>query len=448
MAGYNKVTRGLQTNFTVDKPNKCSYNKNEISVGGEIMERVILHSDLNACYASIECMLNPDLRGKPVAVAGRVEDRHGIILAKSQEAKVCGVRTGEAIWQARLKCRELITVAPHYEEYIRYSNFVRDIYRRYTDLIEPFGLDEAWLDVTGSQRLFGTGYEIAEDIRKAVKSELGLTVSVGVSFNKVFAKLGSDLKKPDAVTVITRENFRQMLWNLPANEMIGVGRSTYQKLESFGIHTIGELAACSKDWITRQLGKCGTELWMFANGLDSSRVKPDGYRAPVKSVGHGITCSADLVNNTEVWRVFLALSQDINRRLRNYNLKAQGVQISVKDCNLFTRQFQKKLDIATQSATELARAATELFRQNYKWFYPVRAVTVRAIDLIDADFPSQLDFFSDMKKHEKIQKIDDTVLELRRRFGKNAIFNACLMQEEKMPHGNPEESVMPMRMFR
>lgn len=412
------------------------------------MERVILHSDLNACYASIECMLNPELRGKPVAVAGNIEDRHGIILAKSQEAKVCGVKTGEAIWEAKLKCRDLITVPPHYDEYIKYSSFVRDIYRRYTDLIEPYGLDEAWLDVTGSQRLFGTGQEIAEDIRKTVKFELGLTVSIGVSFNKVFAKLGSDLKKPDAVTVITRDDFKEKLWNLPANEMIGIGRSTFKKLESFGIHTIGELAACRKEWVTCQFGKCGTELWLFANGLDSSRVKPDGYRTPIKSVGHGITCSADLVDATEVWRVFLALSQDVNRRLNHYNLKASGVQITVKDCNLFCRQFQKKLPIATQSATELARAAIDLFSQNYRWNYDVRAVTVRAIDLIDADTPAQLDFFSDMKKHEKMQKIDDTVLELRRRFGKNAIFNACLMQEEKMPHGNPEESVMPMRMFR
>ncbi len=222
------------------------------------MERVILHSDLNACYASIECMLNPELRGKPVAVAGCVEDRHGIILAKSQEAKVCGVKTAEAVWQAKLKCPDLSVVPPHFEEYVKYSSMVRDIYRRYTDLIEPFGLDEAWLDVTGSQRLFGNGETIAHSIREAVKTELELTVSIGVSFNKVFAKLGSDLKKPDAVTVITREDFKEKLWKLPAVEMIGVGRATFQKLNSFGIYTIGDLANCDKDWITKQLGKCGT----------------------------------------------------------------------------------------------------------------------------------------------------------------------------------------------
>lgn len=412
------------------------------------MERVILHSDLNACYASIECMLNPALKNKPVAVAGSVENRHGIILAKSQQAKECGVKTGEPVWQAKGKCHDLIVVEPHFDEYIKYSSMVRDIYRRYTDLIEPFGLDEAWLDVTGSQRLFGNGYEIAENIRETVRYELGLTVSIGVSFNKVFAKLGSDLKKPDAVTVITRDEFKGKLWKLPASEMIGVGRSTSEKLKKFGIHTIGDLANCDRDWITKQLGKCGTELWTFANGSDTSRVKPDGYRTPIKSIGHGITCSADLVDATEVWRVFLSLSQDVHRRLTGYRLKACGVQITVKDCNLFSRQFQKKLEIPTRSASEIAKAAIDLFNANYSWNYDVRAVTVRAIDLIESDAPAQLDFFTDTSKHEKMQKIDDTVLELRRRFGKNAIFNACLMQEEKIPHGNPEESVMPMRMFR
>ncbi len=412
------------------------------------MERVVLHSDLNACYASVECMLNPKLKGKPVAVAGNVESRHGIILAKSQEAKECGLKTGEPVWQAKLKCPELILIEPHYDEYVKYSSFVRDIYRRYTDLIEPYGLDEAWLDVTGSQYLFGTGREIAEEIRESVKAELGLTVSIGVSFNKVFAKLGSDLKKPDAVTVIAKEDFKRMLWDLPANEMIGVGRSTYQKLCGFGINTIGQLAACDRNWLLKQFGKCGNELWIFANGLDISRVKPDGYQTPVKSVGHGITCSSNLVDATEVWRVFLSLSQDINKRLNGYGLKAAGVQISIKDCNLFCRQFQKKLEIPTRSASEIASEAIKLFVENYSWNYDVRAVTVRAIDLIDEDFPVQIDFFTDMSKHEKRQKIDDTVLSLRKRFGKNIIFNACLMQEEKMPHGNPEESVMPMRMYR
>jgi DNA polymerase-4 len=412
------------------------------------MDRVILHSDLNACYASIECMLDPSLKGKPVAVAGSVENRHGIILAKSQEAKICGVKTAEAIWQAQLKCPKLIIIPPHFNEYIKYSKDVRDIYRRYTDLIEPFGLDEAWLDVSGSTMLFGNGEKIANDIRRTVKYELGLTVSVGVSFNKVFAKMGSDLKKPDAVTVISRDEFKEKLWALPASDMIGVGRATSAKLAGFGVHTLGELAACDREWLIKIFGKGGNELWTFANGLDISRVKPDGFQTPVKSVGHGITCSSDLVDANEVWRVFLQLSQNVNRSLCDYKLLASGIQITIKDCNLFGRQFQKKLKIPTQSAIEMARAAIELFNENYTWNYDVRAVTIRAIDLISSKEPSQINLFVDTSTHEKQEKIDSAVLEIRRRFGKNIIFNACLMSEDKMPDSNPKESVMPSYMFR
>lgn len=412
------------------------------------MDRIILHSDLNSCFASIECMLNPSLKGKCVAVAGSVENRHGIILARSQEAKELGVKTAENVWQAKAKCPDLILIEPHYNEYVKYSGKVRDIYRRYTDLIEPFGLDEAWLDVSGSTKLFGSGEQIADQIRKTVKSELGLTVSIGVSFNKIFAKLGSDMKKPDAVTVINRNEFKTKVWPLPASDMIGVGKATSVKLNSFGVRTIGELAACDYDWLVKHFGKGGGELWIFANGIDSSRVKPDGYHSVVKSVGHGITCSSNLVDATEVWRVFLALSQDINKKLNEYSLSATGIQIAVKDCNLFIRQFQKKLQIPTQSATEIAKTAIELFIKNYQWNYDVRSVTIRAIDLIATGTPSQINFFVDTSSHERREKIDDAVLNIRRRFGKDIIFNACLMLEEKMPGNAPEESVMPLRMFR
>lgn len=400
------------------------------------MKRVILHSDLNSCYASIECMLNPSLKGKPVAVAGSVEERHGIILAKSQEAKLAGVKTAETVWQAKAKCPELILVPPQFNEYIKYSARVLDIYRRYTDRIEPFGLDEAWLDVTSSQMLFGSGTQIANRIRQDVKYELGLTVSVGVSYNKVFAKLGSDLKKPDAVSTVDESDFREKIWYLPADAMIGVGRATYGRLLNYGIHTIGELAACERSWLVRHFGKCGGDLWLFANGMDTSEVHKDGCRMPVKSVGHGVTCRADLVNAEEVWRVFLSLSRDINSKLNDFSLLASGVQISVKDCNLFCRQFQKKLEIPTRSAAEIAAAAIELFEKNYEWTYDVRAVTVRAIDLIDASSPTQLSFFSDMAAHERREKIDDTVLELRKKFGRDIIFNACLLAETKMPAGS------------
>ena len=412
------------------------------------MDRVILHSDLNACYASIECMLNPELRGKPVAVGGSAEARHGIILAKSQEAKVCGVKTGEALWQAKLKCPNLIIVEPHFDQYRRFSGYAHEIYLRYTDLVEPFGLDECWLDVTGSTHIFGNGEKIANEIRETIKAELGLTVSVGVSFNKIFAKLGSDMKKPDAVTCIARNEFRQTVWPLPAADILGVGRSTAKKLESYGILTIGDIAKSEVSFLHRILGKCGDELWSYANGLDSSRVKSYDLAIPAKSVGHGVTCKADLVNADEVWKVMLELSQDISKRLKDSKLAAKAVQIGIRDNQLETKQFQAVIPFATQSAIEIAREGFRLFNTNYSWKHNVRAVTVRAIELQSEDSPDQLDLFGNCETHDKQEKIDNTVMDIRRRFGDKAIFNCCLMTEEKIPHGKNEVAVLPSPMFK
>lgn len=412
------------------------------------MERVILHSDINNCYASIECLYDPTLRGKPIAVGGSVETRHGIILAKSEQAKRCGVKTGEPIWQAQQKCRDLIVVPPHFERYVQYSDLVHDIYRRYTDAIEPFGLDEAWLDVTGSQGLFGAGNAIAEDIRRTISKEVGITVSVGVSFNKVFAKLGSDLKKPDAVTVIEKQNFKEKIWNLPAGAMIGCGRSTVKRLASYGVHTIGQLAACDPAFLTHTFGKMGGELWKYANGLDSSRVKPDGFIPVSKSIGHGITCVRDLCTEQEVWLVMLSLTQEIGRRLCAEALAATAVQISIKNSALFVRQHQRPLPIPTQSAFEIAKAAFSLFCDTYHWELNVRAVTVRAIQLVSENTPIQTDLFSDFSRHERQEKIDRTVLDIRRRYGKNGIFNACLLMEKNIPDYKPDPAVLPGMMYK
>ncbi len=412
------------------------------------MERVILHSDINNCYASIECLYDPALRGKPVAVAGSVEARHGIILAKSEPAKRCGVKTGEAIWQAQRKCHDLIIVPPHFDRYAKYSELVRNIYRRYTDEIEPFGLDEAWLDVTGSQGLFGDGVKIANEIRSTVSRELGLTVSIGVSFNKIFAKLGSDMKKPDAVTEITRRDFREKIWNLPASDMLGCGRATVQKLQKYGIHTIGQLAACDAAFLKSVFGKGGEELWRYANGLDLSRVCPDGFAPVSKSIGHGATCVRDLKLPREVWLVMLSLSQEIGRRLFSEHLAAISVQISVKNSALFVRQYQCPLPLPTQSAFEIAKAAFSLFTSVYRWELPVRAVTVRAISLVDANAPVQTDLFSDFARHEQQERLDAAVRTIRARYGKSTIFNACLLCETAIPHGAPEHAVLPGSMFK
>lgn len=407
------------------------------------MERVILHSDINNCYASIECLYDESLRGKAVAVAGSVEARHGIVLAKSEPAKRCGVKTGDTVWQAQKKCRDLIVVPPHFDRYVKYSELVRGIYRRYTDEIEPFGLDEAWLDVTGSRSLFGDGVQIANDIRTRIREEFGLTVSVGVSFNKVFAKLGSDMKKPDAVTEITRQDFREKIWNLPVTDMLGCGRATVQKLKQYGVYTIGQLAACDVRFLTNVFGKGGEMLWRYANGLDAARVCPDGFVPVSKSIGHGATCVRDLQTPREVWLVMLSLSQEIGRRLFAEHLAATAVQISVKNNALFVRQYQHPLPLPTQSAFELAQAAFSLFQSVYRWELPIRAVTVRAISLTDAAAPVQTDLFSDFARHTQQEKIDAAVRNIRARYGKGSIFNACLLCETAIPHGAPEHAVLP-----
>jgi DNA polymerase-4 len=292
------------------------------------MERMILHSDMNCFYASVEAMLDPSLRGKAIAVCGSQETRHGIVLAKSQLAKKAGVKTGMAIWQARECCRDLIVVPPQYDQYLKYSRLAHEIYLRYTPLMEPYGMDECWLDLTGC------GLDpvyVAEEIRATTKSEMGLTVSVGVSFNKIFAKLGSDMKKPDAMTVITQDNFRELVWPLPASDLLYCGPATTKKLANYGIHTIGDIAATSPQFLRNWLGVNGLALWNYAAGTDTSRVMTDGWEAPIKSVGHGVTCVSDLLDDEEVWRVILELSQDVGHRLRINGFLAKGVQITLRD---------------------------------------------------------------------------------------------------------------------
>lgn len=409
----------------------------------KLRERTILHSDMNCFYASVEMMLDPSLRGKAVAVCGSTENRHGIVLAKSELAKKAGVKTGMVNWEARQHCPNLIMVKPQYDQYLKYSELARNIYQRYTDQVEPYGMDECWLDVTGSRSVCGDGAKIAENIRQTVKEELGLTVSIGVSFNKIFAKLGSDMKKPDAITEITRECFRDKVWPLPASDLLYVGRATTAKFNTYGIHTIGDIAAADPNLLKRMLGVNGLQLWQYAAGKDDTPVMHKDFVSRIKSVGHGITCIADLLNEEEVWKVMLELSQDIGHRLRLHKLKAAGVQISVRSNDLGYRQFQGPLSLSTQSPMLMAKKALTLFHDNYRWSTPVRAVTVRAINLIPQDNPEQIDLFTDMRRMEKVEKLDDCIEEIRRRFGKRAVFQACLLGDLKMPIDNRHMVQMP-----
>lgn len=411
-----------------------------------MMDRVILHSDLNCFYASVEMMLNPALRGKAVAVCGSTEDRHGIVLAKSELAKRSGVKTGMVNWEARQRCPGLIVVPPQYDQYLKYSALTRAIYARFTNLVEPFGMDECWLDITGLPRC-GNGVWVAENIRQMVKEELGLTVSIGVSFNKIFAKLGSDMKKPDAITQITRDCYREKVWPLPVGELLYVGRATEAKLARYGIKTIGDLAACSPDFLQRLLGLNGLAILSYAQGTDTSRVMPQDFVSPVKSIGHGITCNADLENEEEAWKVMLELSQDIGHRLRVHNLVATGVQISVRSGDLSSRQYQRRMEHTSRSPMELAETARTLLHANYNWGCPIRAITVRAINLLPFGQPEQVSMFVDPVRLERRDRLETAIEDLRRRFGKKAVFPATLMGDLKMPDDGRDEVIMPGLMY-
>ena len=263
-------------------------------------ERVILHCDLNCFYASCEMAYNPKLQDKPIAVCGDPERRNGIVLTASYPAKRMGVKTGMPLWEAQQHCRDIIFVHANYELYTRFSEYIREIFLRFTDQVEPFGLDEAWLDCTASQSLFGTGEEIAKQISDTVKDELGITCSVGVSWNKVFAKLGSDYKKPDAITVISKSNWKDIVFPLPATDLLYVGSRTGKKLANYCVHTIGDLATANPNFLKEKLGKIGPMLWGFANGLDTGAVaKYEGReaQAPIKSIGNSWTTPRDLLTN-------------------------------------------------------------------------------------------------------------------------------------------------------
>lgn len=410
--------------------------------------RTILHSDMNCFYASVEIMEAPRLRGKPVAVCGEIEDRHGIVLAKSYPAKACGVATGMTCGEARALCPDLIIVPPHYDLYFKYSRLARRIYSRYTDEVEPYGLDECWLDVTGSA-IFGDGPAIAERIRRAVREELGLTVSVGVSWNKVFAKLGSDLKKPDGLTLITPENYRDRVWPLPVSDLLYVGPKTTEKLRSYGIHTIGDLAGRPAAFLKAILGKNGLMIHRFAQGLDDSAVRPANASIPVYSVGKGITLTADLHTPEEVALVIIALSQDVGTRLRRLRAFAGGVGLSLRTSRLDSWQWQHRLPLPVNHSYFLADAIIRKLLPRYTWPAAVRAVSIRADRLVPDTAPRQPDLFHlrHLLACEKAEKLDQAIDDIRRRFGKDAIKPACLLQDLKMPGDGRDQIRLPGRMY-
>lgn len=388
------------------------------------MDRIILHCDCNCFYASCELLGHPELAGVPVAVCGDPTERHGIILAKNEPAKRCGVKTAETIYAAKKKCPDLVLLPPHHALYAAYSKKINAIYGEYTDLVEPFGIDESWLDVTHSLHLFGgDARALADTLRERIRRELGLTISVGVSFNKVFAKLGSDYKKPDATTVISRENWREIVSPLPVGDLLFVGRSAQEILARCGVRTIGELGRCSEEMLETLMGKLGSQLYRYANGLDNAPVRGERDREPVKSVGNSTTFRRDLTRWDEVQRGISLLSDSVAMRLRRQGLYCGGVQVGIKNSRFQLSSRQTMLDHSTHLMREINDTALRLARELWKAPDPIRLLSVTALHLTEeAQSFRQLDLLgTGEEKQEKQEAVESAMDALRRKFGRGVI---------------------------
>lgn len=383
--------------------------------------RAILHCDLNNFFASVEMLNRPELKNIPMAVSGDPNKRHGIILAKNQIAKKYGVYTPETVYSALNKCPNLVLLKPHYEEYVKYSKLVNEVYRKYTDRVEKFGIDESFLDVTESTAIFGSPYEIAYKIKEEIKSKFGLTISVGVSFTKSLAKLGSDLKKPDAITVLNYDNYKEKIYNLPVNMLLYVGKNTNEKLKKLGIKTIGDLANSNKYRIVKHLGKLGEQIYNYSNGIDNEPVKYYYEKSERKSISKGITFETDISDKEAIEREFLKLTSNVSFSLRKLNMKANVVSIVLRDCNFISNSRQRKIEY-TNAYDVISKNIIELFKDNYTNGTSIRYICVGVSGLKENNVQEQLDIFSIVeenkskkeivKRKEKVTKTMDKLKEI------------------------------------
>lgn len=398
--------------------------------------RTILHVDLNNFYASVEILLNPSLKGKYVAVCGSVEDRHGIVLAKSENAKKLGVKTGMTIREAEELCPQLICVEANHKHFTAYSKLVRNIYKTYTDKIESFGIDECWLDCTDSLKMFKSGEFIADDIRRRVKEDFGLTVSVGVSFNKVFAKLGSDLKKPDGTSVVSFDNFKEKIWHLPASDLLYVGKSMTAKLNKINVKTIGDLARIDKDYLVLKFGKWGGILHDYANGLDDAPVSYDGEGDEIKSVGNSMTSYRDVVTNEDASMVFTVLAESVSARLISYGLKsATSISIYMRDENLFSITRQATFDAPTMLPEDFSKKALELFVKNRNKYvnYRTLGLSVKGFNEVE-----QLSIYS--SEYDEKVKLNSTISKIKQKYGNQSVVRGNLLKDKKLMRKENEET--------
>lgn len=395
----------------------------------------------------MECLYHPEYRGKPLAVLGDPEARHGVVLAKNYEAKSHDVKTGDPMWMAKQKCPDIIFVPPHYDLYMKHSKLVREIYAEYTDKVEPYGLDECWLDVTGSTMLFGSGEDIANEIRRRVKSELGVSVSVGVSFNKIFAKLGSDMKKPDATTVIESKRFKEIVWPLPVKELLYVGRATHNKLRRKGIFTIGDLADTNPENLRFWLGKMGVVLWQFANRLDTSPVSNIGAKSMIKTVGNSTTAPRDLISNEDIKITLMALSESVSARLREYGFICRTVQIGIRDNELNWIERHGKLEIPNRTAKSIFELVFSLFKKHTNG-KPIRSLSVQACDLEPIDHV-QLSLLPDVSQLQKQEELEVAMDNLRNRFGHFSVQKGLMLTNKELSALDPKNDhiIHPMSFF-
>ena len=413
------------------------------------VSRSILHVDMNCFYASVEMAEHPELRGLPVIVGGDEESRHGIVLTASYPAKRRGVKTAMALWEARRACPEAIVVSPHYDLYMRYSRLARHIYNEYTDLVEPFGLDECWLDVTHSaHHAGGSAMLIAREISERIEEELGLTVSVGVSWNKIFAKFGSDHDKPDGLMRITPENAMGLVWPAPAADLLYVGPATTRKLARLGILTIGDLAQADTEQLRRTLGKMGVVVQGFARGLDESPVRTydpalRDIEHVVKGVGNGITVPFDVEDELTARQVVWLMGESVAQRLRAQGLSARTISAWGRDFKTFeSRDRQTTLSRPTQLTSEICSTAAKLLCDNWDFAHgeKVRAIGVRASNLVPApaDEGTQLDIFGEEAARIKALELDRTVDGLRSRFGNHAVRRLSELADPRLSPLDPE----------
>lgn len=400
------------------------------------MRKLILHSDLDCFYASVECLKNPKYKSYPVAVCGDPDKRHGIILAKNYIAKAYGIYTGETVWSARQKCPELVLFPARFEEYKKYSALVRQIYYSYTNLVEPYGLDEAWLDISKPDGDFNFAFDTAKKISNQIKREIGLTVSIGVSFTKSFAKLGSDYKKPNGITVISPENYKKIVWPLPVSELLYAGKATTDRLRKLGIYTIGDLAKSDEKCIEAHLGKNGVKIRLWAQGKDYETVNDYIYRRNIKSVGNSVTLPYDIYKEEDITITLMILAESVAGRLRENKMTCRTVQLEIKESDLYKFSAQKKTKYQTCVSDDIYRTAAELFKSKRHDGKTIRALGIRACDLDNIE-AIQMSLEEEFSHSMEQLEIDEMMDDIRKKYGYGSIKRGVMLFNPELSKIDP-----------